>query len=68
MSDRNLISKQDHELETILRHYSKRTTVSNKNKLKDIIDEFKNDTNYFPHNRENFYLYLEENSYIDFFE
>ena len=68
MSEKNLISKQDHELETILKHYDKRTTTSNKNQLKKIIDEFKNDDNYYPHNRENFYLYLTVTNYIDIFE
>lgn len=64
MSDKNLVSKEDHELETILKRYGKRTTEANKDILSEAIDDFKDDEHYSPHNRENFYLYLETSDYF----
>ncbi len=59
MSDSNLVNcGEDHEMITILRHYGKRTTQANIDKLRRFCKSFKDNDSLKPHNRANFYQYL----------
>jgi hypothetical protein len=60
-SDWDLVSKEDHELEYILKKYDKRTTQENKDKLCDIIDDFKADSSYSPYYHRDLYRYFKNN-------
>ncbi|EAI3980345.1 hypothetical protein VXI38_001647 [Campylobacter jejuni] len=67
MSDNNLVSTQEWELNYILRKYNFKETQSNRDKLKKIISDFKSKESTKPHNRENFYTFFQKQS-LDIFE
>ena len=56
-SDRDMISKEEHELNYVLKAWEKRQTQKNRDMLAKSLDEFKADSSLSPHNRENFYKY-----------
>ncbi len=60
-SDRDLISKQDHELNYVLKKYEKRQTEDNRSKLSDALDTFQKDKSYETYFRADFYNYVEKN-------
>lgn len=61
MSDRDQVAcEEDHEVMYVLKKYEKRQTKENLGKLRDHCRAFKKDDGYKPHNRENFYKYIEE--------
>lgn len=60
-NDWDKVSKEDHELEYILKKYDKRTTKENKKILCDIIDSFKSDDEYSPYYHKDLYRYLDDN-------
>ena len=49
-----------HEMEFILTKYSKRTNNQNILKLSEHCKSYRTNDSYIPHNRENFYLYIEK--------
>ena len=59
-SDWELVSKEDHELEYILRKYDKRTTEGNKELLCDTIDTFKENSEYSPYYHRDLYRFFED--------
>jgi hypothetical protein len=59
-SDHELVAcEEDHEMEYILRLYGKSETQANILDLRSKCRSFKADKGYAPHNRSNFYRYLE---------
>jgi len=58
-SDRDLISKEEHELNYVLKKWEKHQSITNREILAKKLDEFKADDSYAPHNRENFYKYAD---------
>ncbi|HOJ49725.1 MAG TPA: hypothetical protein PKW55_02835 [Spirochaetota bacterium] len=67
-SDKDLVSKEEHELNYVLKKYNKRQTKENREKLVESLDNFNKDSNYKPHNRENFYKYIEEKGILSTLE
>ncbi|MCK5897409.1 MAG: hypothetical protein KAG20_11415 [Cocleimonas sp.] len=61
-SDRDLISKQDHELNYVLKKYGKRQTEENRNKLSEALDIFLKDDSYETYMRKDFYDYVDKNN------
>jgi len=59
-SDKDLISKEEHELNYVLKKWDKKQSAENREKLAAALDTFKADENFKPHNRENFYKYADE--------
>jgi|GEM_PF-764599 len=59
-SDRDLISTEEHELNYLLQKWDKKQSIENREALTKIIKDFKSDADFKPHNRENFYLYVEK--------
>ncbi len=55
--DRDMISKEDHELNYVLSKWNKRQTKGNREILAKALTDFKKDAKFKPHNRENFYKY-----------
>ena len=64
-SDRDMISKEEHELNYVLQKFDKRQTIENREILEDALDDFKDDESYAPHNRESFYDYLESEDVLN---
>jgi len=64
-SDAEMISKQPHELNYVLKKYNKRQTAENRDKFVALLDEFKADEGYKPHLREDFYRYIEDKNAFD---
>jgi hypothetical protein len=60
-SDRDQISKQDHELDYVLKKYGKRQTQDNRKKISDALDTFRKDDSYETYLRADFYNYVEKN-------
>ena len=61
MSDANLIAcNEDHELKYVLKKFNKNDSDENVKKLRAKCKEFKKDDDYKPHNRKNFYKYLDD--------
>ena len=60
-SDREQISKQDHELDYVLKKYGKRQTKDNRDKLSDALDLFLKDDSYETYLRADFYNHVEKN-------
>jgi len=58
-SDKDFISTEKHELDYVLRKWSKRTTQENRDKLVEALDAFNADASLEPHLREQFYEYAE---------
>ena len=56
--DSELISKEEHELNYLLKKWNKIQSNSNRKKLSTKLDEFNADSNYRTHNREDFYRYI----------
>ncbi len=65
VTDADMISKQDHELNYVLKKYNKRSTAVNRKKFVTLLDEFTEDESYKPHLREQFYKYLEDKNAFD---
>jgi hypothetical protein len=59
-SDRDRISKQDHELNYVLKKYGKRQTEDNRGKLSDALDLFLKDDSYETYLRDDFYNYVDK--------
>lgn len=58
--DAKLIAcNQEHELGTVLSHFNKKNTIENRKALQNLCKHFKDLKTYKPHNRVNFYRYLE---------
>jgi len=65
-SDRELVAcNEQHEMEYILRKYFKRSTNDNIEKMTGLCKSFKNNDQYKPHNRDNFYKYLDQEKALD---
>ncbi len=58
MKDAEMISKEDHELNYLLKKWNKKQSIENREKLVKKLDEFNADPNYRKHNREDFYQYV----------
>ena len=56
--DASLISKEEHELNYLLRKWNKKQSIENRQKLADKVDEFNANSNYRTSNREDFYTYV----------
>ena len=67
-SDRDLVSKEEHELNYLLTKWEKKQSIANRDILANVIDDFKADDSYSPHNREVFYQYVDDNDVISKFE
>ncbi len=67
-SDAEMISKQPHELNYVLKKYGKRQTAANREKFEALLDEFRADEDYKPHLREDFYRYIEDKNAFDAME
>lgn len=65
MKDAEMISKEEHELNYVLRKWGKKQSISNRQKLIKKLDEFNADPNYRTHCREDFYRYV---NFIDTLE
>jgi len=61
-SDRDQISKQEHELNYVLKKYGKRQTQDNRDKLSDALDLFLKDDSYETYFRDDFYNYVDKNN------
>ena len=61
-SDRDQISKQEHELNYVLKKYEKRQTKENRDKLSNALDLFLKDDSYETYFRDDFYNYVEKNN------
>lgn len=61
MSDHNLVSKEVWELNHILDRYGFEQTEKNREMLGEKVDKFKKKSELAPHNRKNFYVFLETN-------
>ncbi len=61
-SDKDLISKQEHELNYVLKKYGKRQTEENRDKLSEALDVFLKDDSYETYLRNDFYDYVEKNN------
>jgi|GEM_PF-55779 len=59
-SDRDLVSNEDHELNYLLQKWEKKQTKENREILSNCLKEFKSNEDYKPHNRENFYKYIDD--------
>lgn len=59
-SDRDMISSEDHELNYVLRKWGKKQSIANREILADYLKDFKADDTFQPHNRENFYKYIDQ--------
>ncbi|HNZ28101.1 MAG TPA: OmpA family protein [Spirochaetota bacterium] len=59
-SDRNMVSSEDHELNYVLRKWGKKQSIANRNILAGYLKDFKADDAFRPHNRENFYKYIDQ--------
>ncbi len=68
VTDADMISKQDHELNYVLKKYNKRSTAANRKKFVTLLDEFVEDDAYGPHLREQFYKYIEDKKAFDIME
>lgn len=66
--DRDIISKEDHELNYLLKKWGKKTNSANRKILSDALDGFNDDNSFKVHNRENFYKFVEQNKIIDSME
>ena len=64
-SDWKEVSTEDHELEYLLGKFGKRLTQENKKKLKKIIQDFKSNNDYSPHQHEDLYQYIDDISALD---
>lgn len=64
-TDAEMISKQPHELNYVLKKYGKRQTTGNRDKFEALLDEFRGDEDYKPHLREDFYRYIEDKNAFD---
>lgn len=58
MKDAEMISKEEHELNYLLKKWGKKQSIENREKLSKKLDEFNADPNYRTHNREDFYRYV----------
>lgn len=56
--DAELISKEEHELNYLLKKWNKKQSIPNREKLVQKIDEFNANPKFRTHNREDFYTYL----------
>ena len=65
MKDSDMISKEEHELNYLLKKWEKKQSIANRNKLIKKLDEFNADPNYRNSNREDFYRYV---NFIDSLE
>jgi len=63
--DSDFISKDDHELNYVLKKYSKRQTKGNRFSLLESLRAFKNNSGYAPHNRRDFYRYVDVTGCIE---
>lgn len=59
-ADSDFISKEQHELDYVLRKWGKRTTRANRTILEDALDRFSGDSAWAPFTRDLFYSYAEK--------
>lgn len=64
-SDHEMISTEKHELNYVLKKFGKRQTEENREILIEIIQEWKDDDDYSPHNRESFYDYFDDDEILE---
>lgn len=57
-TDADLISKEEHELNYLLKKWNKKQSIANRKQLIGKIDEFNGNQNYRTSNREDFYKYV----------
>ncbi len=65
MKDSEMISKEEHELNYLLRKWGRKQSKANRERLTKKLDEFNADPNYRNSNREDFYRYV---NFIDTLE
>jgi|GEM_PF-2485475 len=65
MKDPDFISDETHELNHVLKKYQKRQTKRNRNLLLRFLSAFRADETYKPHNRRDFYRYVEDTQCFD---
>jgi len=66
--DRDLVSTQTHELNYLLQKWDKKQSRKNRDILRDVIRDFKDDTSFKPHIREIFYKYVDEYDILQLLE
>lgn len=64
-TDAEMISRQPHELNYVLKKYNKRQTADNREKFVALLDAFKAEAEYKPHLRDDFYRYVEDKNAFD---
>jgi len=67
-ADANLVSKEDHEIKYLLRKWKKKQSNKNMKILTEKLAHFKTLPKYKPHNRENFYKYINDFGVLDLLE
>ncbi|MCA9478251.1 MAG: hypothetical protein KC535_03840 [Nanoarchaeota archaeon] len=64
--DANLIAfNEDHEVDTVLKHFNIEPSQEARDQLKEIGLSWKKDEEWKPHNRKNFYAYVEKTKALD---
>ncbi len=66
--DSDMISKQEHELNYVLRKYGKKQSKANREKMIELLDGFVAFDEYKPHMRKEFYQYIEDKKAFDCME
>ncbi len=60
-----MISREEHELNYVLKKYGKKQSQGNRDKMIALLDAFKKDDAYEPHMREQFYKYIDDKNAFD---
>ncbi|MCF6236962.1 MAG: hypothetical protein L3J70_11435 [Gammaproteobacteria bacterium] len=63
--DSEMISKQTHELNYVLKKYEKKQSEANREKMIALLDGFIKFEEYKPHMRKEFYQYIEDKNAFD---
>ncbi len=66
--DSEMISKQTHELNYVLKKYGKKQSEKNREKMIDLLNGFVKFEEYKPHMRKEFYQYIEDKNAFDSME
>lgn len=66
--DSEFIAKDEHELNYVLKKYGYRQTKDNRDKFEDLLDQFRKDSAYAPHKRDDFYRYMDATNCFDCME
>ncbi|MBN2443489.1 MAG: OmpA family protein [Spirochaetales bacterium] len=66
--DKNLISSETHEINYVLKKWEKKQNKKNRQIVRETLEKFRDDITYKPHNRENFYRYVEDHDILALLE